>query len=145
MLEWSRYLFLAGSLPFVVLGFLHALATPRATAEVKGLSPRDVALREAMTRDTLLLTRRTTIWRAWVGFNFSHSIGAVMFGAVVLLIGFTRISFEEQAARFLPFAVLVCAIYLVVGLRYWFRTPIAGLLIAESCFLASSVLFFLGR
>ena len=76
MLELSRYLYLAGALPFFVLGLAHALATPRAPADVKGLSPSDPQLAEAMTRSGLRLTRRTDMWRAWVGFNFSHSLGA---------------------------------------------------------------------
>ncbi len=143
MLEWSRYFFLAGSFPFIVLGILHAFATPLTTAETKGLSPRDATLREAMARETFFLTRRTTLWRAWVGFNFSHSIGAVVFGVVVVLIGESQSSFHELAARFLPFAALVGAVYLVVAFRYWFRTPIAGLLFAELCFVASWILFFL--
>lgn len=83
MLELSRYLFLAGAMPFVVLGLAHAVATPRTPAQARGLSPRDPALRDAMVHDSLLLTRRTNVWLAWVGFNLSHSLGAVLFGAVV--------------------------------------------------------------
>jgi hypothetical protein len=79
MRELSRYIFLAGAVPFVVLGVAHALATPCTPAQRKGLSPRTPAVRDAMTHDTLLLTRRTTMWLAWVGFNLSHSLGAVLF------------------------------------------------------------------
>lgn len=127
MLELSRYLFLAGAVPFVVLGIVHALYTPRSTSDENGLSPRDPAMREAMVKETLLLTRRTTLWQTWVGFNFSHSLGAVLFGAAVLLIGRSAASFEAQANVFLPFAVVVCGLYLAIGARYWFRNPIIGI------------------
>jgi hypothetical protein len=140
-LEVSRYLFLAGALPFIVLGLAHVAATPRTPAEAKGLSPRDPALRDAMARDTLLLTRRTTLWLTWVGFNLSHSLGALLFGVVTLLIGRTLASFEAQAATFLPLNVAVSAAYLVLGVRYWFRTPIVGISVSSACFLASWAFF----
>ena len=141
MLELSRYLFLIGALPFIVFGFLHAAATPQTPAHAKGLSPRDPAIRDAMANDTILLTRRTTVWLAWVGFNLSHSLGLLLIGVVVVLIGRTSASFQAQAAVFLPLAVLVSATYLVLGVRYWFRTPIIGISLASVCFLVSWVLF----
>jgi hypothetical protein len=141
MHEISRQLFLAGALPFVVLGLAHALATPWAPAQAKGLSPRDPALRETMARETILLTRRTNLWLAWVGFNFSHSLGAVLFGVVLLLIGRSHATFETQAPVFLPLAVLVSGLYLWLGIRYWFRTPIAGIALSLGCFVLSWIFF----
>ena len=140
-LELSRYLFLIGALPFIVLGLAHAVATPQTPADAKGLSPRDPGVRDAMAHDSVLLTRRTTLWLAWVGFNLSHSLGALLFGAVVVLIGRSSASFEAQATVFLPLAVLVSATYLVLGVRYWFRTPIIGISLASVCFVVSWVLF----
>jgi hypothetical protein len=140
-LELSRYLFLIGALPFIVLGLAHAVATPETPADAKGLSPRDPAVRDAMANDSVVLTRRTTLWLAWVGFNLSHSLGAILFGAVVVLIGRSSASFEAQATVFLPLAVLVSATYLVLGVRYWFRTPIIGIALASVCFVVSWVLF----
>jgi hypothetical protein len=141
MLELSRYLFLIGALPFIALGFAHAVATPQTPADTKGLSPRDPAVRGAMASDRILLTRRTTVWLAWVGFNMSHSLGAILFGVVVVLIGRSSASFEAQANVFLPLAVLVSAIYLVLAVRYWFRTPIIGISLASVCFLVAWLLF----
>ncbi|HEX9188189.1 MAG TPA: hypothetical protein VGB87_14010 [Vicinamibacteria bacterium] len=140
MHEVSRYLFLAGALPFVILGVAHAAATPLAPVHARGLSPRDPAIRDAMVREHVLLTRRTTLWLAWVGFNLSHSLGAFLFGVVVLLIGRSAASFQAQATVFLPLSVLVSLTYLVLGVRYWFRTPIIGISLSSACFLASGAL-----
>ena len=144
MLELSRYLFLAGSLPLVVLGLAHAAATPHTPARAKGLSPRDPALRDAMLHDSVLLTRRTNMWLAWVGFNLSHSLGAVLFGVVVILVGRTETTYRVEAPLFLPLAILVSGIYLVLAIRYWFRTPILGITLSSACFCASGVLFLSG-
>jgi len=57
------------------------------------------------------------------------------------LIGRSGASFEAQANVFLPLAVLVSAIYLVLAVRYWFRTPIIGISLASVCFLVSWLLF----
>jgi hypothetical protein len=144
MNELSRYLFLAGALPFIALGLAHAAATPRTPAHAKGLSPRNPALRQAMTQETVLLTRRTTLWRAWVGFNFSHSLGAVLFGVVIVLVARSPALFRAQATVFLPLSVLVSTIYLILGFRYWFRTPIIGISLSTGCFVASWALLHLG-
>jgi hypothetical protein len=122
----------------------HALATPRTTADARGLSPRDPTLRDAMLREPLLLTRRTNMWLAWVGFNLSHSLGAVLFGVVALLIGRNEATFQAQAALFLRLAVLVSCAYLVLAIRFWFRTPLVGIASSGVCFAASWILFVLG-
>jgi hypothetical protein len=137
MADLSRYLFLAGGLPFVVLGLIHVFVTPRSPGEKKPLSPSDASLRDAMTRDTLMISRRMSFWSAWVGFNLSHSLGAVLFGSAVLLIGRSAASFAQQAPLFIPFAVVVSAIYLVLAVRYWFRSPLIGIMLSCACFVSS--------
>lgn len=124
--ELSRYLFLAASLPYLLLGTAHALATPLRSADRKGLAPADPQLSEAMARTPLRLTRRTDMWRAWVGFNFSHSLGVVVLGALILLIGRSEATFRAQASLFVPCAFLASCAYLLLATKYWFRTPIIG-------------------
>jgi hypothetical protein len=141
--ELSRYLFLLGALPFVVLGIAHALATPLTLEESKGLSPRDLAFRQGMAEQTVLLTRRTNLWLSWVGFNLSHSLGAVLFGVVVLLIGRSPATFAANWPTFVPLAMVVSGAYLAIGLRYWFRTPIVGIIVSSVCFVSSGALCLL--
>jgi hypothetical protein len=145
MAELSRYLFLAGALPFVVLGVAHALATPEAASARKGLSPRPVELALAMEKATLRLTRRTNMWLAWVGFNLSHSLGIVTFGVGVLLAGRSASAFAEQAPVWVPLAAGVSGAYLWLAARYWFRTPIIGCAVSFACFVAAWVSLFLSE
>lgn len=137
MRELSRYLFLAGAVPFLLLGLAHAIATPLKVERPKGLSPADPGLATAMSHTHLQLTRRTNMWLAWVGFNLSHSLGAVLFGMVVLLIGRNASSFAAEGGLFGPLAVVVSASYLVLGIKYWFRTPIIGCAISVVLFVCS--------
>ena len=145
MQELSRYLFLAGALPFLVLGTAHAVHTPRQTSERKGLSPADPGLAESMARSRLLLTGRTDMWLTWVGFNLSHSLGVVLFGVVVVLVGRTSASFAHNAAVFLPLVLVVSFVYLGLGLAYWFRTPILGISLSVLLFSAAYMLYLVGR
>ena len=55
------------------------------------------------------------MWRAWVGFNLSHSLGLILLGAVVVIVGRTSASYEYNAGLFLPLAVVVSIVYLVLG------------------------------
>jgi hypothetical protein len=144
MAELSRYLFLAGAWPFILLGTAHLFATPIHIGDRKGLSPSDPRLAESMLRARFRLTSRTDMWRAWVGFNFSHGLGALLFGVSVLLVGRDQASFMAGAHLFLPFAVVGSAVYLVLGSLYWFRIPIIGCAIAAGCFASSWAAFVLG-
>src|SRR5262245_65376053 len=100
MPEPSRLLFLAGAAPFLLLGTVHAFATPLRPDEPRGLSPTDPTLISAMSNARVRLTGRTDLWSAWVGFNLSHSLGAVLFGILVVLIGRTDASYGAEAALF---------------------------------------------
>jgi hypothetical protein len=124
MPELSRYLYLAGAL---------------APGDVKGLSPSDPQLAEAMTRSGLRLTRRTDMWRAWVGFNLSHGLGVLVFALFVVVTGRSPAVFATEAHIGIPFAFGVSAVYLWLARRYWFRTPFIGCLLAAALFLASGI------
>ena len=140
----SRYLFLGGASPFLLLGAAHAWATPTTIGEKKGLSPRDPELAEAMARATIRLTRRTDLWRAWVGFNLSHGLGAVVFGTMVMVTGRSDAAFSSDASLMIPIATLIAALYLGLAMKYWFRTPIVGCALSLACFLASWAAWFAG-
>jgi hypothetical protein len=137
MSELSRYFFLAGAVPFLVLGAAHAAATPLAVTDRKGLSPTDTDLASAMARSRLRLTKRTDMWLAWVGFNLSHSLGAVAFGVFVLAIGMNRVAFAQQATVAVPLSLLISAAYLCLAAKYWFRAPIVGCALSVACFVTS--------
>jgi hypothetical protein len=145
MRELSRYAFLAGAIPLLLLGAMHAMYTPQLSSERKGLSPADPGLAASMARSALRLTDQTNVWRAWVGFNLSHSLGLVLFGIVVVLVAVTPASFERNAAVFLPLAVVASLAYLRLNLAYWFRAPTIGIFLSVLMFSSAWVLDFVVR
>ena len=102
------------------------------------LLPRDPALIEKMAEVSPVITRQTTIWRAWIGFNASHSMGAMLFG---LIFGYFAIA-QHQLLFQSPFLIVVGLAMLggllVLGKRYWFSVPIAGVTIALACYVLTS-------
>jgi hypothetical protein len=119
-----------------MLGVFHLVYTFWGT----NLMPRDSALQISMSQISPLITKETTMWRCWIGFNASHSMGLILFGMVFgyLAIAHDRILFESPFLLVVGFATL--AGYVVLCKLYFFRAPLAGISISLACYVASVVL-----
>jgi hypothetical protein len=104
------------------------------------LRPRDATLEAAMREGHPRITNETTVWRAWIGFNASHSMGAILFGLIYafLALAHPQLLFESAYLLAVGFALLLG--YLALGKLYWFRVPFAGISIALLCYAGSVVL-----
>ena len=78
----ARVFFLAGASIVGVLGALHLFYT---FFSDKFLA-RDPAVVDAMKGTSPRISRGTTMWRAWIGFNASHSLGCFSVGAGLVLL-----------------------------------------------------------
>lgn len=87
----------------------------------------------------MVLTSETTVWRAWIGFNASHSMCAVFFG---LVFGFLAIAQPELLFRSIYLQALGVAVlvgFVVLAKLYWFSIPLIGVGVALVCFLVGLV------
>ena len=74
------------------------------------------------------------MWKAWVGFNFSHILGLVMLGFGCIAVGLSLRSLAlPNSALLVP--VGVGAIYCLLAVRYWFRAPAIGTAAGTLCFI----------
>jgi len=105
-----------------LMGFVHLLLTFRGPR----LLPRDKSLKQAMEKVAPVITSQTTIWRMWIGFNASHSMGALLFGLVYgyLALAHGDLLFHSIFLEVLGFAMLVG--FIVLAKLYWFVTPLLG-------------------
>jgi hypothetical protein len=131
----ERFLLLAGAAIFMVLGGLHLAYTFFGAR----LQPKDPAAIAAMQATHPRLTRETTVWRAWIGFNASHSLGAIVFAAFVIGLAGWRMDVLRETPAFAWLAAGNAVAWGVLAWRYWFRIPQIGLLIASACFLVAAV------
>jgi len=93
-----------------------------------------------MQQSTLVLTKQTTTWHAWLGFNISHGIGVLFFGLVYFSLAIHDFALITDIAL-LPFLALTVSIsYLALSMKYWFHIPTIGCGIGAACFLVSLLL-----
>lgn len=131
-------LLILGGVVFGVLGGLHAFYTLLDLRNPRRLVPVDPSVAQAMAHSTLRISRGgTDMWQAWVGFNFSHSLGLLLFAALAIGAG-ARI--ETLPGGIMSALILIGCVYLVLALLYWFRTPAVGVAIGTGCFFAAWVL-----
>ncbi len=132
----STLLLAAGAAIVGTLGTAHLVLTfwgPK-------LLPRDRSVREAMEGCSLVITDQTTYWRAWIGFNASHSLGAILFAAVYGYLALFHVEFLQQSRFLLGLGVATLLSYVALAQRYWFITPLIGTSSALALFLAGILL-----
>ena len=118
---------IAGSAAIMLLlGLLHLLYTFYSPQ----LLPRDDALHTRMQEVSPVITRQTTMWKAWVGFNASHSYGLILFGTVYDYLALAHSDFLFQSVFLLSLGLLWLFGYVFLAKRYFFRMPLRGVLLA---------------
>jgi hypothetical protein len=118
------------------LGLLHLGYTLLDIRRPRYFAPTDDAVRLAMQGSTMRLARgRTSMWSFWLGFNISHSLGAILLGAAAIYV--PRIAPPGQLALVLLALALVSAAYLATGARFWFYKPTIGVAFATVLFLTA--------
>lgn len=136
----GQTLFIAGTLPFILLGALHTLYSLLDTIHPRRIVPRDAELIARMQASALRLTKETDMWRAWLGFNLSHGLGAFVFGLVYLIMAIGHFTVLQTAPLLLIIAPAVALAYLVLSIKYWFRIPILGTGLGFVLFLGGALL-----
>jgi hypothetical protein len=126
------FLLILGGAVFGVLGTMHAVYTFLDLRNPQRLVPVDSSVARAMANSALRLSGgRTDMWRAWVGFNFSHSLGLLIVAALAFWAGSRT---NTLPVGIVPSLTLIGCIYLVLALVYWFRAPAISVAIGTGCF-----------
>ncbi len=81
-----------------------------------------------------------SMWRAWLGFNISHGLGAATFGFTMLILALHGYGLVQQISAIKPLAIAVSAVYFLLAVRYWFYAPAIGCGLGLGCFIAAAVL-----
>ena len=138
MFPLPRILLLSGSVIILGLGIIHLLYT----FFTSKLSPRDPGAESVMRNTLLKITRETTLWKTWIGFNASHSLGAIFFGVVNLLLVTQYYPIVAESIGLLLINSVTLLFYLFLARKYWFRIPLAGILLSTICFFLAYLLIF---
>lgn len=132
------YFIAASAAIALLLGLVHLLYTFRGAK----LDPRDAALKARMQEVPLVLTRETTVWRAWVGFNASHSYGAILFGLLYTYLPLVHGDFFFKSWFLLATGLAMLAGYVVLARVYWFSVPFRAIVTATVLYALGLVVRF---
>ncbi len=80
------------------------------------------------------ISKKTNLWKAWIGFNYSHALGVIWvpFIYVPLIIGHFEVLLHNiWLVALLPFMALC---YAILAKKYWFSLPFIGAIISFLCF-----------
>jgi hypothetical protein len=134
----DAYFIAAAAAIALVLGLLHLFYTYNGTK----LHPRDEALKARMQEVAPGITRETTMWRTWIGFNASHSFGAIFFGLVYAYLPLAQPRMLFESPFLLAVGLALLAGYVVLGRLYWFSTPFRGVVAATVLYVLGLVVHF---
>jgi hypothetical protein len=104
------------------------------------LAPRDPALQVSMSQISPVISKETTMWRCWMGFNASHSMGLILFG---LVFGFLAVAHGQllfQSPFLLVVGLAMLGGMVVLCKIYFFSGPLLGMGIALASYVASIAL-----
>ena len=126
----------ASAMIILSLGLIHLLYTFRGNK----LHPRDAELEARLRGVSPVISRETTMWKAWIGFNASHSFGAILFGAVYGYLAIIHGSFLLQSRFLMLLGLLLLAGYVFLGKLYWFSVPFRAIVVATALYVAGLVI-----
>ena len=101
---------------------------------------RDSNTVEKMKMTSPILTRNTTMWKAWIGFNASHSLGVIFFGLINIIIAIQHFEIYISAPILSVLNIITLLFYLFLSKKYWFRPPFIGVIVSLLCFSISFIL-----
>ena len=100
---------------------------------------------DEMESSHLILTKETTIWKAWIGYNASHSIGVIFIGVINFYLAYHFFSILQNGLFFFVLNIITVAIYLWLAKKYWFKIPFIGILITLSSYITSFIIVLINQ
>lgn len=135
----AKYLWELGSVIIFILGTIHLLYT----FFTNKFSSKNENLISEMKTSYPILTKETTIWKAWIGFNASHSSGAIFIGIINFYLSVSYFTWLQTDHFYLIFNILTIGFYLWLAKKYWFKIPFIGVSITFICFTLSYIITIL--
>lgn len=130
-----KILISASAAIMLILGTIHLVYT----FATDRLLPRDASVIEQMKRVSPIISEETTIWKAWIGFNASHSLGAILFGVMYGYLAIFQFQVLQQSRFLLAIGAVFLAGFLVLVYCFWFKIPLAGIAVSLILYAAGAV------
>jgi len=108
-------------------------------------SPAEGQVETSMKLVAPRISGETTMWRAWMGFNVSHSMGLLLFGVIYGYMVVCRWEVLHTSYFLAGAGLLMLAAYVAVARIFWFTAPLIGVSAATLLYVAGFVYAFARR
>ncbi len=139
--------FIAGTIPLMLAGGMHALAALIDTVRPTFFAPIEGSAKPVMEGTGVRLVRMfggsgatPSMWRVWLGIHITHGLGIFTFGLLCLLIATHDFNLVTDVDAIRPLTIAFSAALLAVSLRFFFYGPAIVTGIATTCFSIATVL-----
>jgi len=120
------YLVGSAGVIFVALGFLHGVYTLLDFGSPRRFAPVNISLIDEMKKTRVRLRKDVrNFWLSYLGFNLSHSLGAMFFGFVMITIAIHQPGLAASPTVMAALFGVACA-YAVISYFCWFKIPLIG-------------------
>ena len=106
------------------------------------LIPVDGQLETAMKRVAVRISSETTMWKVWIEFNVSHSMGLMLFGLIYGYLTVYRWDVLQKSYFLAGLGLAVLVSYVVLARVFWFSDPLIGVSVATLFYVAGFVCAF---
>ncbi|GLQ30021.1 LIC_13387 family protein [Litoribrevibacter albus] len=124
---------------FGMLGVAHLILTFYS----RKFEARDTEVTTAMKHTSPVITKETSVWDAWIGFNASHSLGALMIPLFYIPLALTHPNLLLPGSYYFVVLLVLAGSYLFLAKRYWFKVPFRGIALANLCLWGAFIMSFL--
>lgn len=132
----TKYLYIAGCIPFIALGILHKVYTIADIYNPKRLIPYKSEIMGLMKESILAITKEKICGVHGLGLISADGVGMLFFSVTYLYLSILYISFLQSSLFFVSAAPIISLTYLVLSKKYWFSVPATGAAIGLLCFVA---------
>jgi hypothetical protein len=135
--------FVAGTIPFALLGAIHLMLTLSDLRHPRYFKPIDDGLIPAL-KDTGVAVmarapRAQTMWRAWLGANLTHGLGLLVFALLLLVVAVHDYGLVSYIPAIQPLSIAVALTYMVIAVRFWFLPAVATASVGLTCFVIAAI------
>jgi hypothetical protein len=139
--------FIAGTIPLMLGGGAHVLATLLDTVRPTFFAPIEGSVKPVVEGTGIRLVRMfggsgatPSMWRVWLGIHISHGLGIFSFALLCMLIATHDFTLVERIDTVRPLTIAFSAAYLALSLRFWFYGPVILTATATACFTVATAL-----
>ena len=118
----SQFLMIASGGIVFTFGTIHLIYTFRGPK----LTPRDPSLQKAMREVSPVITRETTMWKTWIGFNATHSMGLMLLGLVYAYLAAWHADLLFRSPFLVILGLVTLLAYTLLAKAYFFSVPFLG-------------------